>query len=89
MQAVRSKVLRNSGFVNDVLSGKERIVPFANNIWGPVGGNATARALLALNFVRLVFQQEKRAKGGIDKFVGSIAEPTFVKVGGPSLNGSD
>lgn len=79
MQAVRSKVLCNSGFVNDVLSGKERIVPFANNIWGPVGRNATARALLALNFVRLVFQQEKRAKGGIDTFVGSIAEPTFVK----------
>ncbi|KAI6143725.1 hypothetical protein BKA82DRAFT_4182778 [Pisolithus tinctorius] len=69
MQAVSSKVLRNS----------ERIVPFANNIWGPVGRDATARALLALNSSDWSSNRRKRAKGGIDTFVGSIAEPTFVK----------
>ncbi|KAI6102642.1 hypothetical protein EDD16DRAFT_1645277 [Pisolithus croceorrhizus] len=50
MQADHSQVHRNSGLVNDVLSGKERILPFANNIWSPVGRDTTTCTLLALNF---------------------------------------
>ncbi|KAI6020388.1 hypothetical protein BKA83DRAFT_4300943 [Pisolithus microcarpus] len=79
MQTVHPQVLRNSGLVKDVLSGKERIIPFANNVWDPVGRDATTCALLALNFVRMAFQQEKRTRGHIDTFFGSITEPTFGK----------
>ncbi|KAI6110951.1 hypothetical protein EV401DRAFT_1991020 [Pisolithus croceorrhizus] len=79
MQAVHSQVFRNSGLVNDVLSGKERIFPFANNIWSPVGRDTTTCALFALNFVRMAFQQEKRAKGHIDTFFESITEPAFAE----------
>lgn len=86
MQTVHPQVLRNSGLVKDVLSGKERIIPFANNVWDPVGRDATTCALLALNFVRMAFQQEKRTRGHIDTFFGSITEPTFGKVSCPMLS---
>lgn len=68
-------------FTNDVLSGKERIVPLAN-LRGPVGRNTTARSLFALNFARAAFQKERAVKGRIDAFFASIAKHGFIEVDG-------
>lgn len=66
-------------FVDDILSGKERVIPFSN-ISGPAWRNTTMCALIALNFARLAFQHQRRTRGLIGTFIGNIAKRTFIEV---------
>ena len=79
MRVFHSQTPGATGFTSDVLSGKERIIPFTN-LHGQVGRNTTARSLFALNFARAAFQKERSAKGRTDTFFASIANHSFVEV---------